>query len=75
VIDATRETTDAEDVVQDVYMSIVRDLPAFDRVCTPGAWIDRVAYRSIRSFLHGKMTQTHPQSHSDRHHDSRRRSV
>jgi hypothetical protein len=42
---------------------------------TPGAWIERVAYRSIRSFLHGKMTQTHPQSHSDRHHDSRRRSV
>jgi DNA-directed RNA polymerase specialized sigma24 family protein len=75
VIDATRETTDTEDVVQDVYMSIVRDLPSFDRVCAPGSWIDRVACRSIRSFLHGKMSKTHPQLHSERHHDSPRRSV
>ncbi len=75
VMDATREVTDTEDVVQDVYMSIVRDLPAFDRVCAPGAWIDRVAFRSIRSILHGKMTQTNLQSHNDRHQEARRRSV
>lgn len=75
VIDATREATDTEDVVQDVYMSIVRDLPSFERVCAPGVWIDRVACRSIRSFLQGKMTKTHPQSHRERHQEARRRSV
>ena len=76
VMDATHETMDTEDVVQDTYLSIVRDLPSFNRVCAPGAWIDRITCRSILSFLNGKMNNTTLQSqHSERRHDSPRRSL
>jgi hypothetical protein len=50
VADAARDTADAEDVVQDTYLEIVRLLPAFDGACSPGEWVDRVTRSCIRSF-------------------------
>jgi hypothetical protein len=58
VLDATHKAMDTEDVVQDAYLSIVRNLPSFDRLCTPGEWIDRVTCRSISSFLKSKVSNT-----------------
>jgi hypothetical protein len=50
VADATRNTADAEDIVQDTCLDIVRLLPSFDAVCSPGEWVDRVTRSCIRSF-------------------------
>ncbi len=58
VLDATHETMDREDVVQNVYLAIVRALPFFGRVCSPGEWIDRITRKSIRAFLQRKIRET-----------------
>ena len=58
VLDATRHRMDSQDVVQDAYLSIVRALPSFGRICSPGEWIDRITCRSIRSFFHRQMGET-----------------
>lgn len=42
---------DAEDLVQDVYMGIVEELPSFGRECSPGCWIDRVTAKVIGKWL------------------------
>lgn len=50
VVDATRNSADAEDIVQDTCLAIVRLLPSFDGSCSPGEWVDRVTRACIRSF-------------------------
>ena len=50
VADATRNTADAEDIVQDTYLGIVRLLPSFDATCSPGEWVDRVTRSCIGAF-------------------------
>jgi hypothetical protein len=59
-LDATHNTTDTEDIVQDVYLAIVQHLPFFGRVCSPGHWIDRVTCKTIRSFFHRETRKASP---------------
>ena len=52
VLDITRDTRDTEDIVQDVYLAIVKGLPYFGEGCSPGNWVDLITCKSIRSYFH-----------------------
>ena len=51
VMDVVHDTLDVEDIVQEIYLDIVRHLPGFRSRCSAGYWIDQLSRRAIRAFL------------------------
>lgn len=60
VLDVTHDGVDREDIVQSIYLDIVRCLPSFERTCSAGHWIDRIACRTIRAYFLGELSRTLP---------------
>lgn len=58
VLDVTHNTTEIEDIVQEIYLNIVRSLPSFSGVCSPADWIDRISRMTIRSSFQDKLSKT-----------------
>lgn len=50
LMDQKRGLMDTQDIVQEVYLTILQDLPLFDQAYSPGHWIDHIVGKRIRSF-------------------------
>lgn len=51
VVDEIRDGQSGEEVVEEVCLELVRQLPSFRSSCSPGQWIDDVCRMAIRSSL------------------------
>jgi hypothetical protein len=51
VSDVIHNILDMEDVVQEIYLNIIRYLPSFEAFCSPGHWVDRIASKSIHAYF------------------------
>jgi RNA polymerase sigma-70 factor (ECF subfamily) len=46
----TRSASDADDLVQEVFLTVHRHLPALDRVHSPGPWLLKMTHNVARHF-------------------------
>jgi RNA polymerase sigma-70 factor (ECF subfamily) len=46
----TRSSSDADDLVQEVFLTVHRHLPALDRVHSPGPWLLKMTHNVARHF-------------------------
>jgi DNA-directed RNA polymerase specialized sigma24 family protein len=59
-LNVTHDALDTEDIVQEIYLDIVRCLPFFRAICSPGHWIDYISCKTIRTFFYSELRKTSP---------------